>query len=122
MEMQESQAMMQEALVIVDEARAEDALSRVGQLVRVAQRLPPRLAIVRGEPGALDAVRSLPGVLAVSEGAVPEDVSQQLNPTEQLFADAWALGRKPKSRPGEGLSWDARGFPPPDLPDGGSKE
>jgi hypothetical protein len=41
-----------------------------------------------------------------------------LNPTEQVFAEAWALGRKPKAfRPGEGLSWDAPGFQPPDGPD-----
>jgi len=107
-----------EALVIVDECQATEALSRVGERVEVTQRLPPRLAIARGERGALEAVRHLPGVVSVSEGPVPEPVLRGLSPTEQVFAEAWALGRKPKLvRPGEGLAWDAPGFQPPDRPD-----
>lgn len=110
-----------EALVIVEEVRAAEALSRVGELVELTQRLPPRLAIARGTQEALEAVRHLPGVVSVSEGAVPEPVLSGLNPTEQVFAEAWALGRKPKAfRPGEGLSWDAPGFQPPDRPGNGS--
>ena len=108
-----------EALVIVDECQATEALSRVGERVEVTQRLPPRLAIARGAPGALEAVRNLPGIVSVSEGPVPVPVLQALNPTEQVFAEAWALSRKPKDfRPGDGLSWDAPGYQPPDRPDG----
>jgi hypothetical protein len=107
-----------EALVIVEEARAAEVLSRVGERVEVTQRLPPRLAIARGAREALEAVRHLPGVVSVSEGPVPVPVLNGLNPTEQVFAEAWVLGRKPKAfRPGEGLSWDAPGFQPPDRPD-----
>ncbi|NOJ95236.1 hypothetical protein HMI51_20135, partial [Corallococcus coralloides] len=112
-----------EALIIVEESRADDVLSRVGQLVTVTQRLPPRLAIVRGERADLDAVSRLPGVLVVAEGSLPESALRRLNETEQLFAEAWVLGRQPKaSRPGEGLSWDAPGFQPPDGPKGHSDD
>ncbi|XXF76507.1 hypothetical protein P2318_26130 [Myxococcaceae bacterium GXIMD 01537] len=109
--------MTREALVIVESSQADETLARVGQRVTLTQRLPPRLAIVRGERGDLDAVSHLPGVITVSEGAVPEPVLRRLSPTEQTFAEAWALGRQPKTaRPGEGLPWDAPGFEPPDGP------
>lgn len=113
--------MTPEALVIAEASRADDTLSRVGQLVTLTQRLPPRLAIVRGERGALEAVSRLPGVLLVAEGAVPESALRQLNPTERIFAEAWTVGRRSKSfRPGDGLSWDAPGFQAPDGPKGDS--
>jgi hypothetical protein len=108
---------MSTALIIVNESHADDVLSQVGQFVKVTQRLPPRLAIVEGEDRQLEAVRTLPGVIAVCEGPVPDSVLQQLHPAERLFADGWAAGRQPKTaRPGEGLPWDAEGFQPPDLP------
>jgi hypothetical protein len=112
--------MMHMALVVVEESQADTVLPRVNQLVQVTQRLPPRLAIVQGEKGQLEAVSKLPGVVSVSEGSVPDSVLKGLNPTERIFADAWVLSRKPKVRPGEGLPWDAEGFQPPDKPDGGS--
>jgi hypothetical protein len=114
---------MSTALVIMNESHADDVLSQVGQFVKVTQRLPPRLAIVEGEDRQLEAVRTLPGVIAVCEGPVPDSVLQQLHPTERLFADGWAAGRQPKTaRPGEGLQWDAEGFQPPDLPNDRSQQ
>jgi hypothetical protein len=107
---------MLEALVIIDESHADDVLSQIGRIAVATQRLPPRLAIVKGEASQLEAVRNLPGVSAVYTGDVPEPVLQRLSPTEQIFAEAWAIGRRPKtSRPGDGLPWDAEGFEPPDL-------
>ena len=108
---------MQEALVVVGESESVSALPRIGELVQVKQQLPPRLAIVEGEARSFEAVRSLPGVVAVCEEAVPDTVLQQLNSTERLFAEAWVVGRKPKTeRRGDGLPWDADGFEPPDRP------
>nr|WP_128798909.1 hypothetical protein [Corallococcus coralloides] len=63
---------------------------------------------MRGERAALDAVSHLPGVLVVAEGTLPGSALRHLNETEQLF--------------GEGLSWDAPGFQPPDGPKGRSDD
>ncbi len=104
---------IQEALLIVDSPNPDQVLSQAGELVRLTQRLPPRLAIIVGESSQLEAVRDLPGVVGVFEAVVPDSVLQRLNPTERLFAEAWVAGRQPKSRPGEGLPWDAGGYEPP---------
>jgi len=114
--------MTYEALVIIEESQAESVLLQAGHLVQVTQRLPPRLAIVRGQTSELEALRNLPGVIAVSEGPIPESALQLLNPTERVFAEAWGVGRQPKTaRPGEGLAWDAEGFQPPDRQEDGQK-
>jgi hypothetical protein len=62
------------------------------------------------------ALRTAPGVLGVGEPGLPDDVRELLTETEQVFVDAWLLGRRPKTRPVEGLAWDAPGFERPDLP------
>lgn len=114
MENVEATPSSREALIIVEGPDPDAVLARVSEFVRVTQRLPPRLAIVTGEGDQLDAVRNLPRVIGVFEGAVPEPTIEQLNPTERLFAEAWAVGRQPKPfRPGEGLPWDAEGFEAP---------
>ncbi len=113
----QAQTEMREALVITNASGSDALWSRISELVDVKQRLPPRLAIVQGEPDALDNLRKEQGVVDVSEETVPDTALRQLNPTERLFADAWVLGRKPKvNRPGDGLQWDADGFLPPDPP------
>jgi hypothetical protein len=105
---------MTRALLILDEHQAEKVISEVATSVSITQRLPPRLAIVEGDPDRLAALHGMPGVIGIFEGAVPETMLRQLNPTERLFAEAWAESRRPKSdRPGEGLPWDAEGFEPP---------
>jgi hypothetical protein len=107
---------MPQALLIVDELQADKVLSHVAEMARVTQRLPPRLAIVEGDPDRLAAIHGIPGIIAMFEGRVTETMLQQLNPTERLFAEAWTESRRPKpDRVGEGLSWDAEGFEPPDA-------
>lgn len=109
---------MPQALLIFDALQTEQVLSRVAVVASVTQLLPPRLAIVEGDPDRLAAVHGIPGLIAMFEGPVPETMLQQLNPTERLFAEAWAESRRPKSdRVGEGLSWDAEGFEPPNGKD-----
>lgn len=106
---------MPQVLLIFDPIQAGEGISRVGWLATVTQVLPPRLAIVEVDPDRLAAVRGIPGVVAMFEGSVPDTMRAQLNTTELLFAEAWAKNREPKKdRVGEGLSWDAEGFEPPD--------
>lgn len=102
-------------LVIVQDDQAESAMARVGLVARIAQRLPPRLAIIEIDPGEVERVRSVEGVRALYDDTVSETVLQQLTPAERLFAEAWARSRQARpSRPGDGLPWDAEGFQPPD--------
>ena len=109
---------MPQALVFIEGTDADAAWVRIGALVTVTQRLPPRLAIVQGEDDAIEAVRGVPGVrLVVAEDAAPASSLEGLTDGERLFAEAWQAGRSPKSsRPGQGLPWDAEGFQPPDGP------
>jgi len=105
---------MAQALLIFEGLQKESVLSRVAELVRVTQILPPRLAIVEGDPDRLTAIQSIPGIISIFEGRVPETTLLQLDPTERLFAEAWAESRRSKSdRVGDGLPWDAEGFEPP---------
>ena len=109
---------MPQALVILDANRAEEVLSGAAGLVKVTQRLPPRLAIVEGDADGVAALRNIHGVVGVFDGPVPETVLGELNPTERLFADAWVSSRRSKpDRRGEGLPWDAEGFEPPNGKD-----
>ena len=99
-------------LVVADDVR--QVLDRLGRPVTLVQHLPPRLAVVEADDTTL--LRGAPGVVAVGDPELPDDVRAGLSDTERLFADAWVLGRQPKVRPGEGLPWDAPGFQPPDRP------
>ena len=101
-------------LLVADDA--EQVLGRLGGSVTLVQHLPPRLAVIESDDDARAALRTAPGVLGVGEPDLPDDVREQLTETEQVFVDAWVLGRRPKTRPGDGLAWDAPGFEPPDLP------
>ena len=98
---------------------AEDVgqvLDRLGRSVTLVQHLPPRLAVVESDDDARAALRTAPDVLGIGDPDLPDDVRGRLTDTERVFADAWVLGRRPKTRPGDGLAWDAPGFEPPDLP------
>jgi hypothetical protein len=107
---------MPEALIVVEPAAHESVWRDVGALVAVTQRLPPRLAIVQGDEGALARLRDVSGIVVVTSGDVPDQLSSGLSESERLFAHGWVLGRSPKQRPGDGLAWDAEGFLPPDRP------
>ena len=99
-------------LVVADDVG--QLLDRLTGTVTLVQQLPPRLAVMEAEDAA--GLRGAPGVIAVGDPDLPDDVRAGLSDAERLFADAWVLGRRPKVRPGEGLPWDAPGFEPPDRP------
>ena len=107
---------MAEALIIAEPAALESVWRDVSALVDVTQRLPPRLAIVQGDEGALAKLRDVSGIVVVTSGDVPDQISSVLSESERLFAQGWVLGRSPKQRKGDGLAWDADGFLPPDRP------
>ena len=77
-----------------------------GAGIRVLSAYPPRLYVVECE--------ALPGGFAAvgRDDEIPSDLSEG----ERLFAAGWQQSKRPKTRRGEGLSWDAPGFEPPDDP------
>src|SRR5687768_9154384 len=85
---QQGVTIMPQALLIFDALQNESVLSRVAELASVTQLLPPRLAIVEGDPNRLASIHGIPGIISMFEGPVPETMLRQLNPTERLFAEA----------------------------------
>lgn len=102
----------QEQLVILDAARADAARTELENLVPVTQILPPRLLLVRADHAAREGIRRVAGVIGVF-ATPPADLPADLAPEERVFAAAWAARSKSKTRPGEGLHWDAPGFDAP---------
>lgn len=107
---------LEEALVVLESDHSPEAMGGMSPRVTITQRLPPRLIVVSGPRRAIQALRAQPGVLAVTDGEAPAEVLDDLSGTERLFAAAWAVRRRPKDRPGDGLDWDAPGFQAPDPP------
>lgn len=109
-----------ELLVVLDEDAADAALEGLRNAFHVTQVAPPRLAVVETTKAEDEAsLRSMPGVVAVTGADVPVELMGRLRPEEELFVAAWSrrLTEIPrKERRGEGLSWDAPGFSPPDAP------
>ena len=98
---------------------AEDVgrgLDRLGRSVTLVQHLPPRLAVVESDDDARAALRTAPGVRGIGDPDLPAAVRGGRAATERDLDAAWVRGRRRKSRPGDGLAWDAPGFEPPDLP------
>lgn len=83
---------------------------------RVTQQVSGRVVIVQA--AAKEELRALEGVRAVLEPGevLADEIRGELTPSEALFVDAYAQRGRPKVRPGDGLSWDAEGFLPPDPP------
>jgi hypothetical protein len=106
-----------ELLVVLDPRLGEDTLGRLRAVATVTQVLPPRLALVRERPGATEGVTNLDGVLGVYDDALPEPLPD-LTQAEHVFVSAWEARGRTKTRRGEGQSWDAPGFQPPDPPAG----
>lgn len=112
----------QELLVIVTTDRTEEMFRQISARYKVQQVASPRVMIVEGDESELAELKQIPGVTDVSTGTVPPEIANKLDEGEALFVAAWIsrnTGEQKKQRPGEGLSWDAPGFEPPD-PAGGS--
>lgn len=104
-----------EILVLLQQDEAvPDDFGAHGRLVHSAS---PRLYVLELRPGerATDLMDE-PAVRWAGE-TPPHDVTDELDDTERLFVDGWALRRRGKpDRPGDGLNWDAEGRRPPDGP------
>lgn len=104
--------------VVLLSSNDQGAAAVVRQRCRVVSELPPRLLVVEADEQVAQGLRVLPGVDDVISG-MNNILPNSLNESELLFVQAWQQSRHmdDKSRPGEGLSWDAEGFLPPDHPD-----
>lgn len=98
-------------VVVVDADRYQEAIDAWRRSAAVTQLLPPRLALVVPD----DDPPYVPGTRWYTD-VVPADVLLSLAPYERIFIAAWRDRRAIKSRPGDGLPWDAEGFAAPDEP------
>jgi hypothetical protein len=102
-----------EVLVVLEPRAAEKALARLRSVSQVIQVLPPRLAFVLVDAKNMARLARIQGVLKAYDD-VPAKFPSDLTASERLFVSAWKARRQPKTRPGEGLPWDAPGYIPPD--------
>jgi hypothetical protein len=109
-----------EHLVILELGLADQARAKVEAVAVVTQLFRPRLLLIRADANAVERIARIPGVVGVYDAA-PSQTPSDLSPEERVFIAAWATRRQPKTRPGEGLPWDAPGFVPPDAPKDRSK-
>ncbi len=109
-----------EFLVVLHREAGPEALAALSGQFRVTQVVSPRVVVVKTGPGEPPPPGSLPGVVTVTDAELDPEVSETLDENEALFAAAWTsrMTGPPKQRRGEGLSWDAPGFLPPDPPAG----
>ncbi|HWN73464.1 MAG TPA: hypothetical protein VNN15_06630 [Solirubrobacterales bacterium] len=108
---------MPEILLILEGDPQDPALEEVRQGQRVTQALSDRVfAIEEPNPQRVAELEEMPGVLLCAKGSEPSRIPPELTEEERLWIDAWGLRTEQKQRPGEGLSWDAPGFEPPDPP------
>jgi hypothetical protein len=112
---------MHEQLVILDAAQADRARTEIERVAAVTQSLPPRLLLISAvPPDVLAALRRVPGVVEVVDGASAV-ATPGFSHAERLFVDAWVARDIPKTRRGDGSPWDEKGFEPPDVPDGSAR-
>lgn len=90
-----------------------EAAARLSEQVDGAQTMG-RVVVAPGDPAPV-AASDLVRIFSADERPGADDVAD-LTPAERLFVDAWRarLDEGTKVRPGDGLSWDATGFQPPD--------
>ena len=107
-----------QVLVVLTDASAAAHASVLQDRHRVLTMFRPRLMVLSVDERAVAELGRDPAVAGVFERDAPHAVIEGLRPEEQLFVDSWLLQRTQETKPrvGEGLSWDAPGFQPPDLP------
>lgn len=110
-----------ELLVIITGDRADESFKQVSANFNVKQAASNRVAVVEGDQSVSAQLKTIPSVTVVPAGDIPSALAEKLDEGESLFVSAWVSRTKEgtsKKRPGEGLSWDAPGFEPPDPPPG----
>lgn len=104
-----------ELLLILESTLANQALRQLEPAGIITQALRPRLVLIQDVPGVQERLTGIAGVAGVYR-SVPSDLPANLTFAERVFISAWEARQRPKSRPGEGLSWDSPGFVAPDAP------
>lgn len=115
----EGQTEQQEVLVIVAREHAPGLVAQLRRKYSVTQVVSPRVFVVGGGMDMVGALRSVSGLRVLVPGERPCEPLEDLGKAERLFVEAWITRKaelRPKKRVGEGLSWDAPGFVPPDRP------
>jgi hypothetical protein len=100
-------------LVILRGPDSQRVRARIEQKLRVTHEATPRVFVVSGEPGEIEALSRDPDVyfaeaLSKDNAALPD-----LTGAERLFAEAWLKRREPKQPRGEGLNWGNKDFDAP---------
>jgi hypothetical protein len=105
-------------LVLLGEAADTQLTEQLQREHRVISLLRPRLMVVDIDDDAASELRQHSQIAGVFDREVPADVVAQLPATERLFVSAWSQQQTMahKQRRGDGLSWDAAPFEPPDAP------
>jgi hypothetical protein len=107
----------QEAIVVLSEHDVTETRSEIERETEILQSISPRVFVVKLAPGVLDRLSKMENVVASTPSALPATAMRGLSEPERQWAAAWNLRGTKKSRPGEGLNWDAPGFSPPDRPE-----
>jgi hypothetical protein len=109
---------MKEFLVVLDDPKAAQRITKELNDVSISQRASNRLLVVSAPEDQARLVERIDGVQAVVEEDLPEALLEALTPAEGLFARSWHLRRAegPKDRPHEGASWGDPRFEAPDAP------
>ena len=101
-----------ETLLVLSDVFEPGILESVGKVVH---QISDRVLVVRLDDESLDLVSHDPRVVYVGDEP-PLDVIEGLGDQERLFVDGWLARGRQAERTGDGLSWDAEGMSPPDLP------
>ncbi len=102
-----------EHLLITDPEHDREHLL-AGRAAAARHTISPRISLITASDVDVDTLRDHPAVLGIFTDRVPHHLIELLDADEQLFVQAWLLRREPKRRSGDGASWDAEGFEPPD--------
>ena len=104
-----------EVLIAIDDDAMAKVLAALMSVARVIQVHPPHPILVA--PGAdLVPLRSLAGVRWVSTDKIPAAAFRAHAGRTPVVGGWEQRGQGERGRPGQGLSWDAPGFLPPDPP------
>lgn len=105
----------QKILVIAGMEDGDDLLRRLGGASTISMVLSPRVFVLQASSPTVEAISDLPGVVLASAGEIPEEALLGMSEAEATQIAAWNLriAQKDKTRPGEGMEWDAEGFEAP---------
>lgn len=106
-----------ELLIVLADGTSSETVRRRYEVTQTAS--PRVFAVRRTGPDMERELRARPEILSVAAADVAPEILADLSESEALFVQAWSRRMREattKTRPGEGRSWDASGYQPPDRP------